>query len=173
MRGRIPKPSALKAIAGNPGKRKLNSNEAKFDGVPSCPSHLDTEAKKEWRRISKELASVGLLTRADRAALAAYCIAYSRWVRAEMELQKLANGDNLKTLLTVAAKSKFPVVHPLIGISNSAAKLMKEYLIEFGLTPASRSRLNVPGSPTSADPFIEFMQSMGAENMNESSEVQR
>jgi phage terminase small subunit len=72
-------PTALKLLAGNPGHRPLNQNEPKPELVaPTCPSHLSREAKREWRRIVPELEKLGLLTRIDRAALAAYATAYGR-----------------------------------------------------------------------------------------------
>jgi phage terminase small subunit len=55
-RGRPPKPTALKVLEGNPGKRPLNQNEPKPEKkAPNCPSWLLPDAKKEWRRLSKEL----------------------------------------------------------------------------------------------------------------------
>jgi len=55
-RGRKPKPTALKVLEGNPGKRPLNLNEPKPEKKASkCPSWLEPEAKKEWRRMSKTL----------------------------------------------------------------------------------------------------------------------
>ena len=87
MRGRKPKPTALKLIDGNPGKRPINANEPKTTGgKPTCPSHLSPTAKSEWKRISGTLHEMGILTAVDRAALAAYCQAYARWVDAEKKL---------------------------------------------------------------------------------------
>ena len=83
-RGRKPKPTHLKLVTGNPGKRALNENEPKPElSLPSPPPHLDDEAKVEWGRVSERLYALGCLAEIDRAALAAYCQAYSRWVRAE------------------------------------------------------------------------------------------
>ena len=54
--GRRPKPSAIKRLEGNPGKRPINMREPKPDKkAPPCPKWLDPEAKKEWRRLSKKL----------------------------------------------------------------------------------------------------------------------
>ena len=48
--GRKPKPTALKRLEGNPGKRPLNALEPVPPTVPlQCPRHLLPEAKKEWR----------------------------------------------------------------------------------------------------------------------------
>jgi P27 family predicted phage terminase small subunit len=54
--------------------------------LPRCPTHLSDAARKEWRRLATPLHDAGILTLADRAALAAYCQAYARWVEAEERL---------------------------------------------------------------------------------------
>ena len=47
--GRKPKPTAIKELEGNPGKRKLNKKEPKPEkGMPVCPEWLLPEAKAEW-----------------------------------------------------------------------------------------------------------------------------
>jgi P27 family predicted phage terminase small subunit len=155
MAGRRPKPTALKALAGNPGKRALNALEPKPTGVPTCPRHLDKEAKVEWRRISGELLTLGLLTLIDRAALAGYCSAWSRWVAAELNIQKF--GTVIKS-----PKSGYPVQNPYVGIANTALDQMRKFATEFGLTPASRSRLHVEADGQSTDPFEAFMAGIGA-----------
>ena len=72
--GRKPKPTAIKALEGNPGKRELNKNEPKpKKKAPACPKWLDDEAKKEWRRLSKQLEELGILTEVDMTAFAGYC----------------------------------------------------------------------------------------------------
>lgn len=151
-RGPTPKPSAMKALEGNPGKRALNKLEPKLDlKMPSCPKHLSPEAKKEWRRISKELIAVGLLTLVDRAALAAYCQTWARWVEAEEKI-------NTPGFETVCSTDKgYEHVNPWVQVSNSALKQMKAFLTEFGLTPASRSRI-VVAQPKEEDPFDEFLR---------------
>ena len=79
-RGRKPKPTALKELEGNPGKRSLNPSEPKPpQKAPSCPAWLEKEAKREWRRLSKGMEQLGILTELDRAAFAGYCQAYARW----------------------------------------------------------------------------------------------
>ena len=73
-RGRKPTPTAIKELEGNPGKRPLNSNEPKPDATaPKCPKWLEPEAKKEWKRLSIEMERIGILTKVDMAAFAAYC----------------------------------------------------------------------------------------------------
>ena len=50
MAGRKPKPTALKKLEGNPGKRKLNTKEpVPGKGMSDCPKWLLPEAKEEWK----------------------------------------------------------------------------------------------------------------------------
>ena len=74
-RGRKPKPTALKLLEGNPGKRPLNANEPiPPQGEVKCPSWLLPEAKKEWKRLAPAMESMGILTLADEKAFAGYQI---------------------------------------------------------------------------------------------------
>ena len=53
-RGRKPKPTALKELEGNPGKRPLNDREPKPEKkAPPCPKWLNDDAKKEWRHTGR------------------------------------------------------------------------------------------------------------------------
>ncbi len=78
MAGRKPKPTALKKLEGNPGKRKLNTKEpVPGKGMPDCPKWLLPEAKEEWKRLCQKLSEMGVLTEVDMAAFAAYCQRYT------------------------------------------------------------------------------------------------
>jgi P27 family predicted phage terminase small subunit len=135
-RGRKPKPTAIKELEGNPGKRPLNKNEPKPENTaPKCPTWLDKEAKKEWRRMSKALEAIGILTKVDGAAFAGYCQAYARWKEAEEFLSK--HGTIFKT------PSGYIQQVPQVSIAQAYLKIMKDFCSEFGLTPASRTRLHV------------------------------
>ena len=84
MAGRKPKPTALKELEGNPGKRKLNKKEPMpGKGMPDCPKWLLPEAKEEWKRLCQKLSEMGVLTEVDMAAFAAYCQSYARWKEAQ------------------------------------------------------------------------------------------
>jgi P27 family predicted phage terminase small subunit len=94
---------------------------------------LKGEALLEWGRITKELIDLGLLTVVDRAALAAYCSAWGRWVEAEEHL--------LIESMVFKAPSGYPVISPWWSIANKAMEQMHRFLTEFGLSPASRTRI--------------------------------
>lgn len=134
MRGRKPKPTRLKQLAGNPGKRALPKAEARVRvAIPPMPSHLLGEARREWKRISQLLFDAGLVTSFDRGALAAYCQSWARWVKAEREVKK--KGEVVYGVHGTLKKN------PWVGISRDALEEMRKFLLEFGLTPSSRSRV--------------------------------
>lgn len=141
MPGPPKKPTALKELAGNPGKKPLPKHEPKFSGIPTCPSHLDKLAKAEWKRMVKELKPLGLLTNADRAAFAIYCQMWSRWVQAE---QKIAETAMTYTTHDANGKPKAIIQSPYVGIANRAAEICHKFLTEFGFTPSSKTRVAAP-----------------------------
>ena len=95
-RGRKPTPTAIKVLEGNPGKRPLYANEPRpKKKAPRCPSWLEEEAKKEWKRLAKQMEQLGILTEIDMAAFAGYCQAYARWKEAEEFISK--HGTIVKT----------------------------------------------------------------------------
>jgi P27 family predicted phage terminase small subunit len=152
MKGRKPTPTTLKLLNGNPGKRPLNEREPQApQGVPEIPEWLDDEAKAEWSRITIDLAEMGLLSKADRPALAAYCTAWSRWVDAEAQVKKY--GTVVKS-----PDKGFPMKSPYLSIADQAMELMRKLLVEFGLTPSSRSRIRVPAGGDEADELDRFLE---------------
>ncbi len=136
MRGRKPKPISLKLIEGNPGKRPIHGREPQPpQSQPSCPAHLSPSAKAEWKRLGQSLNRIGLLTQVDRAALAAYCQAYGRWVEAERKLAE--------TPVLLKTPAGYVQPSPWLAISSKQLELMAKFMAELGLTPSSRSRLAV------------------------------
>ena len=140
MRGRKQKPTALKKLQGNPGKRKLNNAEPRLPpDLPDAPQHLNKAAHQEWQRVAQELFRIGILTQIDRAALAAYCQAYGRWVEAEEKVKR--TGEVLQ------AESGGFYQNPYLSIAHRMMELMVKFGSEFGLTPSSRARLKVDKPP--------------------------
>lgn len=153
MRGPSPKPSRLKELAGNPGKRPLHPDLLVPAGAPDCPDHLSEEGKSEWARVTNELEQIGILSSVDRAALTLYCQAWDRWRKAEEALEK--DG------LVITAPSGYPVQNPHIAIANKSLVVMKGLLCEFGLTPSSRTRLHVPEREEADDAMAQLAAEIG------------
>ena len=101
--------------------------------LPSCPSHLDKLAKKEYRRAGKSLNQV--ITEADRCALAGYAQWWSRWVQAELNVAK--------TGMVIKVNGQFQD-NPYLRISLKASQQWLKFAVELGLTPSARCRLKVP-----------------------------
>ena len=141
-------------IDGQSGEaRAQNATEPTHDparAVNSAPEHLDALGREEWNRVTPELLAIGILTQIDRAALAAYCMAWSRWVEAETNLRK--TGTLIKT------PSGYPIQNPYLAIANAAIDTMRKFLTEFGMTPSSRSRIHAapPPDPGAVDPWEEL-----------------
>jgi len=149
MRGRKPKPSAIKKLEGNPGKRAVNKREPKpAIEIPACPTHLTGDARQEWNRITKELQAMGLIALADRSVLAAYCTAYADYVKAVKKLK--TQGE------VITYESGNVVQNPWVGIKNRAMEKLVKIAAEFGMTPSSRVRLQVE-TPTEDDDMASLL----------------
>jgi P27 family predicted phage terminase small subunit len=153
MRGRKPLPSNVVRLRGNPSKRRLNDAEPRpASRVPRCPACLGEEARKEWRRLVRELAGVGLLTGLDRGLLAAYCQAHALWVEAVSSIARYGT--------MVKSPNGYPMQSPYVAVANKQVEIMVRIASEFGMTPSSRTRIRV-GEPSPADPFEAFLQGRG------------
>jgi len=155
MRGRKPLPTALHKLAGNPSKRKLPAAEPKPQvRLPAPPGALGKEGRAEWKRVGSALLQLGLVSDLDRAALVGYCLA---WERA-LEAQKLLKTQGL----TTKTDKGNVIQNPALGIYNRAMKQLREFAVEFGMTPAARRRVDAvplsPGAgeqePESAEQFL-------------------
>ena len=155
--GTKPKPTHLKLIEGNRGKRPLNRKEARIaPALPDPPPHLSADALEEWNRVAGWLHRIGLLSEVDRAALAAYAQAYGRWVQAERAIAKMAEKDQLTGGLMIKTSNGNAVQNPLVGTANKAAADMMRYAAEFGMTPSARSRIAAQPPEEGADPADRF-----------------
>lgn len=157
-RGAKPKPTALKLIQGNPGKRALPKNEPKPKPIksPRPPVSLGDAAKKEWNRVTKELASLGLVSNLDTSALAAYCIAFERFKEANEALREVAKKDPLFKGMMIKTTGGNWIQNPLVGVARRAADDMLKFAAEFGMTPSARSRVAAIELDNKRDGWDEF-----------------
>jgi P27 family predicted phage terminase small subunit len=149
--GRKPTPTNLKLLRGNPGHRPLNEHEPKPQPrLPRAPAHLSDAAKKEWTRAGRFLLQLGLVSDLDLAAFAAYCTAFGRWVEAEQALN--THG------VLVKSPSGFPMQSPYLAVANRAMEQMRSLLGEFGMSPASRTRVSASPLVGEEDEFEQYMR---------------
>jgi P27 family predicted phage terminase small subunit len=155
--GTKPKPSALRVLQGKVGhSRPINRSEPKPDrGVPVMPAAVARlpYAKAEWDDLVPELHRLGLLTRIDRAALTAYCISYHRWLECE---DFVFEHGAVMTLRNDKGEVRWVQPVPQAGLGLKHLEKCRQFLVEFGLTPSSRSRLSVTPAKA-ADPVGDFL----------------
>lgn len=151
MRGRKPIPSKIIELRG--GSRLTHRPPRSGDPrpepkIPPCPRGLGKVARKEWRRTSKKLYSLGILSTLDLAALSIYCTAWENFLKAGEELAK--------TGPFIRGKEGFPVRNPWFRIQGEAVGQLRAMMAELGLSASSRSRIKVekPKSRSAEDEFL-------------------
>ncbi|MGL5084934.1 MAG: phage terminase small subunit P27 family [Clostridium sp.] len=119
----------------------------------TCPTWIDAESKKEWKRIVKLLEAENKdFTQKDIKALEGYCLNYSKWKKCELILEKKG--------LTFTTPNGYEQQRPEISIANKAQGEMRSWMKELGITPAARSRM-MKGSPQNLnDQFDSDMEDM-------------
>lgn len=146
-RGPPPKPSALKRLEGTYRKDRSAQNEMTVPpGMPTRPDWLDAEGRAEWDRVVPMLAD-RVLTEVDRAMLADYCAAQSLAVKATRDYQK--RGVMLETPYG-------PQKNPMVKVAQEARAQARLLAGEFGLSPASRSRVSAKEEPKQEDEAAAF-----------------
>jgi P27 family predicted phage terminase small subunit len=148
MMGRPPKPTPIKVLEGNPGKRRLNQDEPRLAiGRPRCPDYLDETAQREWKRVVRILMRMRVLTEADQTMLGIWCQTFSTMVDAQEKLKQA--GTLYKT------KGGFVQASPLFGIVTKCVNTMAKIASEFGLTPSARVRLHSAPETKAANKWSE------------------
>jgi P27 family predicted phage terminase small subunit len=138
MRGRKPKPTALKILEGNPGHRPIDtlSEPEPVIGLGAPPEYLDAEAKKFWMAQGPELVKLRTLGESDAATFATMCMNHSRilWLTSRItalrQKKKLTNADEQKLDKYESQRMK-----TIAQFNRTGA--------EFGMGAASRTRIKV------------------------------
>lgn len=148
--GRPRKPTTLLKVHGTFRKDRRSVDEPIPPAtVPIMPKHLRGEAATEWKRIAPLLARMKCLTEWDRSLLAAYCFEWGVYV-------ELCKKVKIKDLVITTINGN-KIHNPLLSARNKALTNLKELATEFGLSPASRSRLSV-GEEEEQNPFLAFLK---------------
>ncbi len=152
-RGPPPKPTALKLVTGNPGKRALNKREPKAAGAYGAPpEHLEAVGKATWRSLAKTLKEMGVESSSDRKSLELLCSVYEEWREAREAV--LQHG---MTYERATAQGDYILsVRPEVRIAADAFRRLSRMMLEFGLTPSARSRVSTD-KPATVDPMEEYL----------------
>lgn len=123
MAGRPPKPTALRILQGNAGKRPLPKNEPTSRRPAECPSTCQGRAREMWKKWAPIYAEMGCLREADTLAFAA-------WMQIEADMATLREAGQ--------------------PVGVTIRKQALNYAVQFGATPSARVRVHVePRKPES------------------------
>lgn len=132
--GRPPKPSRMRHLEGNRGKRPI-PNGIGSHGSPLMPQHLDDEQRGIWRQIEAGMPP-GLLTLADSQAIERMCVAWARFRECQRKIAQL-------TLFSRGSTGQL-AMSPIVRIQNLAAREMHLAGEALGLSPVARARISAP-----------------------------
>lgn len=146
--GRPSKPTALKLIEGNKGKRGLNKQEPDPEYLEdlTAPDYLSAAAKQVWDEVAPNLRKAMLLTTIDVQTLAMGCTAIAQYRTAARQL-----GDNLvkAKMVEPADGSGGPAVatgehiNPWLIVQSMSFKQAMAVFMQFGMSPAARARVSI------------------------------
>lgn len=143
------KPTRSKILAGTFRPDRAPANEVQPEAPVNlrAPVGLSKYAGAFWRRYAPELAELGLLTEVDVAAFHLMAVTWGFVMQAAEHVamdgmfRRDENGVERR--------------HPGMQVFRDSAQQYKAWAAEFGMTPASRGRIDVPVS--GPDPNSEFM----------------
>lgn len=146
-RGRKPKPTLLKLLEGNPGKRELNLNEPICELPARKPAFVaaDKIASLEWDKLIRAMPP-GLYTALDVAILATHVLAMSMLQKSQEAINRhgltlvVENVDEETGGVTLLKHE----ANPAVRVWKTAAETLIKTSDRLGLHPGARSRLDVP-----------------------------
>ena len=160
MPGAPRKPTKIKLLEGTYREDrhgKLEDEPNPETEIPDIPKTLNGEAKKEWLRITPLLEELGMISKINMSSLANYCKLWGRWLKAEKMIDKEGEvimvvfdqrrgkmgspkddkpGDEIPMKIYCSAKK-----NPWVDISLKCVQECRKLATEFGLTPASISKV--------------------------------
>lgn len=148
-RGRKPKSTAFKVLSGS-RKDRVGLPAGVWNSADlRKPDWLDEQGGFAFERIVRALDKTGILSDTDLDAITLYCVTYSRWRNACVEVNR--DGTSLVSDLG-GIKS-----NPALAVISQCERQMSSLLDSFGLTPSSRSRVRAVSGPPK-DALDEFLR---------------
>ncbi len=151
-----PRPAALRLLTGrsegrDSGGRPVTAPPAFRRIPPRPPTWLSREAKAEWKRVAPGLVRLDLLKEEDRAALTAYCETWATYVEALRDMRK--NGLTVQNTARRkdGTESTWITKNPAVAVAETAAKQLRAWCHEFGLTPSAEARVGRTGGDDEPD----------------------
>ena len=139
--GRPRKPTNLKVVQGTTRPDRLTKNEPIVPlSIPKCPSFLNAEGKRYWKKTAEQLDEAGLIGSTDGAMFALHCDSFGRYEQISRGLQTLED-------LVIETPNGAQQQAALWQIRNKLWEQVQKSATEFGLSPASRCKISLPEKP--------------------------
>ena len=144
MAGRYPKPTTLKVIEGNRGKRKTSKQEPDPEYLDDLtpPAWLPDAAKAIWSEIVPHLRRARMLSTVDVPMLSKGCVAIAQYRRATAMI-----GDQLVIDPGQAKEGEDPPkaaqLNQWMVAQSMAFKQAMAVFQQFGMSPAARTRIMI------------------------------
>lgn len=125
------------------------------DKFPAKPLALTKNASKVWDFVCGLIDELGILSRTDTISIQLLCEAYGDYTEAQEAIKK--NGG--PTYKTQTSRGKGIIVRniPAVRQRNDADYRIRSWMNEFGMTPASRSRVRADsGGRNNEDPAEKY-----------------
>lgn len=140
-----PKPTALRLIEGNRGKRALPKQEPDpaYLNDLTPPAWMPADAARVWNDLAPKLRAARLLTEVDAYLLAMGCVSVAQYQNAlartgaALVKSKMVQDDDGNPVETGEQ------VNPWFIAQSMSFKQIMTIFREFGLSPAARTRIAV------------------------------
>jgi P27 family predicted phage terminase small subunit len=129
---RVGRDSGGRVVKESPGFRRV---------APEMPASLSPAAKEVWERVIEELDRLGIVKEGDADALACYCEAVVTWREATAQVRAEGSVVTNRTIRKDGTESEWKTRHPAAAVAEQAARTIRGFAGEFGLTPSSESNV--------------------------------
>lgn len=155
-KGRKAKPTALKKLSGTAQPCRVNKNEMTttvITRIPPVPRWFTPLAKKVYRDTTQQLKASGVLQSVDLQMLIAYCHEYANYLDIQ---KKLDRGEEPQVIEVETKNGVSRQINPLVKIAQASLDRAKAIAVEYGFTPASRSKVDA-GGKGDGDEFEDYL----------------
>lgn len=164
-RGPAPKPSGLRALEGGTtvSRRPVNEHEPQpeQESIPEPPDWLSEKATELWTQRALLMSRLRLLTRIDKDTFGRWCEMTVQWLAAKEFIEERGTVypvyeqvhqiddagrpmyDRETGRPIMRRNLKMMRTFPQVAIFQSLSTELRKLEAEFGMTPASRTRISI------------------------------
>ena len=141
-------PTSIKTLEGEPHKNRIRELEAEPDReYRRPPDDMMPLAVEKWEELGPKLYKLGLLTEIDFDAFRSLCMMFAKYREAE----------DAATLGVVKTASGYVTQHPMINVAIKYFEKYHKLMVDFGMTPAARSKIDATPGGGESTPIEELL----------------